>query len=142
MRWTTEYLDIRKVDVTYSKDKKSFDANAVLRSTYHAAFLERGLASLPEQTAAAEVCLLLRHVHVQMQCRCSADAVQMQCRCSALICLLITPTRWRKQRRRLGLAARAGRPQMPRLQLTLRLRCTRTTSRWAQVMLSSTHRGS
>ena len=79
MRWTTEYLDIRKVDVTYSKDKKSFDANAVLRSTYHAAFLERGLASLPEQTAAAEVCLLLQHVHVQMQCRCSADAVQMQC---------------------------------------------------------------
>ena len=81
IRWTTEYLDIRKVDVTYSKDKKSFDANAVLRSTYHAAFLERGLASLPEQTAAVEVCLLLQHV--QMQCRCSADAVQMQCRCSA-----------------------------------------------------------
>eukprot|EP00966_Prymnesium_polylepis_P202843 4699531-Prymnesium_polylepis.2 len=41
-------VDLVEVDVSYSLDKKSFDARAVLRSTYHAAFLQRGLASLPE----------------------------------------------------------------------------------------------
>jgi hypothetical protein len=48
IRWSVEFLDILPVDVTCSKDKKSFDARAILRSTYHQAFLERGLASLPE----------------------------------------------------------------------------------------------
>ena len=48
MEWLVEYFDILDVDVSYSKDKKSFDARAVLRSTYHRAFLERGLASLPK----------------------------------------------------------------------------------------------
>ena len=58
IRWSVEYLDILDIDVSYSADKKSFDARAVLRSTYHRAFLERGLASLPaaaEPTAAAAV---------------------------------------------------------------------------------------
>jgi hypothetical protein len=48
IQWVVEYFDILDVDVSYSNDKKSFDARAVLRSTYHRAFLERGLASLPE----------------------------------------------------------------------------------------------
>ena len=48
IKWNNEYFDILEVDVTYSKDKKSFDATAVLKSTYHTAFLERDLASLPE----------------------------------------------------------------------------------------------
>ena len=48
IKWLTEFFDILDVDVTYSADKKSFDATAVLKSTYHAAFLERDLASLPE----------------------------------------------------------------------------------------------
>ena len=47
-----EYFDLLEVDVTYSTDKKSFDARAVLRSTYHTAFLERGLATLPEHAPA------------------------------------------------------------------------------------------
>ena len=46
--WRVEYFDLLDVDVSYSHDRKSFDARAVLRSTYHRAFLERGLASLPE----------------------------------------------------------------------------------------------
>ena len=48
VRWSVEFLDLLDIDVSYSADKKSFDARAVLRSTYHRAFLERGLASLPE----------------------------------------------------------------------------------------------
>ena len=48
IRWSVEYLDILPIDVKLSADKKSFDARAVLRSTYHQAFLDRGLASLPE----------------------------------------------------------------------------------------------
>ena len=48
-RVRAEYFDLLEVDVTFSSDKKSFDANAVLRSTYHTAFLERGLASLPAE---------------------------------------------------------------------------------------------
>ena len=47
VKWRTEFLDILDVDVAFSKDKKSFDATAVLKSTYHTAFLSRGLASLP-----------------------------------------------------------------------------------------------
>ena len=48
LRFTCEYLDLVEVDVRYSLDKKSFDARAVLRSTYHTTYLQRGLASLPE----------------------------------------------------------------------------------------------
>ena len=47
LRFTVEFMDLLDVDVSFSEDKKSFDARAVLRSTYHRAFLERGLASLP-----------------------------------------------------------------------------------------------
>ena len=47
LRVHCEYFDLLEVDVAFSKDKKSFDARAVLRSTYHFAFLQRGLASLP-----------------------------------------------------------------------------------------------
>ena len=39
VKWRTEFLDILDVDVAFSKDKKSFDATAVLKSTYHTAFL-------------------------------------------------------------------------------------------------------
>ena len=49
LRFTVEYFDLLPVDVIYSVDKKSFDARAILRSCYHRAFLERGLASLPER---------------------------------------------------------------------------------------------
>ena len=48
LRFRCEYFDLVEVDVSYSLDKKSFDARAVLRSTYHTAFLQHGLASLPE----------------------------------------------------------------------------------------------
>ena len=48
LRMRVEYFDLLSVDVTYSQDKKSFDARAILRSTYHQAFLERNLASLPD----------------------------------------------------------------------------------------------
>lgn len=44
-------MDLRSVDVTFSEDKKSFDARAILRSTYHLSFLERGLSSLPAEEA-------------------------------------------------------------------------------------------
>jgi hypothetical protein len=54
IQWMVEFFDILDVDVSYSNDKKSFDARAVLRSTYHRAFLERGLASLPEPAEAEE----------------------------------------------------------------------------------------
>ena len=47
MRFCVEFFDLLEVDVSFSADKKSFDATAVLRSTYHTAWLERGLASLP-----------------------------------------------------------------------------------------------
>jgi len=49
LRFSVEYLDLLQVDVSYSADKKSFDARAVLISTYHTAYLERGLASLPAE---------------------------------------------------------------------------------------------
>lgn len=52
LRMQVEYFDLVEVDVSYSADKKSFDANAVLRSTYHTANLERGLASLPSARGA------------------------------------------------------------------------------------------
>ena len=48
LRFVTEFMDLKSVDVSYSSDKKSFDAAAILRSTYHSTFLERDLASLPE----------------------------------------------------------------------------------------------
>ena len=41
LRMRVEYFDLLSVDVTYSQDKKSFDARAILRSTYHQAFVER-----------------------------------------------------------------------------------------------------
>ena len=50
LRFTTEYFDLREVDVSYSTDSKSFDARAILRSTYHRSFLDRELASLPKPT--------------------------------------------------------------------------------------------
>jgi len=55
LRFTTEFLDLKSVDVSYSSDKKSFDAVAILRSTYHSTFLERDLASLPEPEPAEEL---------------------------------------------------------------------------------------
>ena len=48
LRFRCDYFDLVEVDVSYSLDKKSFDARAVLRSTYHTTYLQRGLASLPE----------------------------------------------------------------------------------------------
>ena len=50
LRHTVEFRDLLHVDVSFSADKKSFDARAILRSTYHRAFLERRLASLPAAT--------------------------------------------------------------------------------------------
>ena len=52
LRFRAEYLDLLQVDVSYSLDSKSFDARAVLRSTYHTAFLQHGLASLPPAVTA------------------------------------------------------------------------------------------
>ena len=51
LRFRVEFFDLVPVDVTFSADQKSFDARAILRSTYHTAFLERGLASLPQPVA-------------------------------------------------------------------------------------------
>lgn len=49
VRIANEYFDLKEVDVSLSKDKKSFDATAILKSTYHASFLERGLATLQRE---------------------------------------------------------------------------------------------
>ena len=54
LRFVVEYFDLLHVDVTHSVDSKSFDARAILRSCYHCAFLERGLASLPAPEAEEE----------------------------------------------------------------------------------------
>ena len=53
LRFNVEFFDLLPVDVTFSADKKSFDACAILRSTYHTSFLQRGLASLPAAAAPA-----------------------------------------------------------------------------------------
>ena len=47
LRMQNEYFDLLEVDTSFSLDEKSFEGRGVLRSTYHTAFLERGLASLP-----------------------------------------------------------------------------------------------